>query len=230
MANVRLTQRRVDGLNARRKVYDVRDRDLKGFGIRVLPSGRKSYFVHVQHDGLRIWKPIGEADVLTGAEARARAISAIALIKSGEHESAMPLDETLFEAVAEEVFRRYGRNWKPRTLSVNRHYLKKQILPWFKGWQITDITHEDVQRWFESLCATPVSDDRSAPVLSVIMKQAEAYGYRPENSNPLPASGGIGGAEGNASCRRGRSAASAACWHDTKRSVRGTWRSSGCCF
>ncbi len=35
-----------------------------------------------------------------------------------------------------------------------------------------------------SLHATPVAADRSAPVLSVIMAQAEVYGYRPENSNP----------------------------------------------
>ena len=40
------------------------------------------------------------------------------------------------------------------------------------------------QQWFASLHATPVAADRSAPVLSVILKQAEVYGYRPEGSNP----------------------------------------------
>ena len=37
-----------------------------------------------------------------------------------------------FEAVAEEVFRRYGRTWKQRTAKVNRAYLRSQILPWFR--------------------------------------------------------------------------------------------------
>ena len=93
-------------------------------------------------------------------------------------------NETLFETVADEVFCRYGRNWKPGTLSVNQGYYRKQILPWFRGYQITDITAADVREWFASLHATPVAADRSAPVLSVIMACAEAYGYRPEGRNP----------------------------------------------
>ena len=88
------------------------------------------------------------------------------------------------ETVAEEVFLRYGRNWKPGTLLVNRNYFRNQILPWFRGRQITDIAPADVQEWFASLHATPVAADRSAPVLSVIMTCAEAYGYRSEGSNP----------------------------------------------
>ena len=41
-----------------------------------------------------------------------------------------------------------------------------------------------MQRWFASLHATPAAADRSTPVLSVILRQAEVYGYRPEGSNP----------------------------------------------
>ncbi len=93
-------------------------------------------------------------------------------------------EETQFETVAEEVFPRYGRSWKPGTLSVNRSYYRNQILPWFRGYQIADITVADVQEWFASLHATPVAADRSAPVLSIIMTCAETYGYRREGSNP----------------------------------------------
>ena len=89
-----------------------------------------------------------------------------------------------FEVVAEEVFRRYGRNWKPRTVSVNRSYVRNQILPWFRHRPIAEITRSDVQSWMASLHATPAAADRSLPVLSVIMRQAEIYGYRMENSNP----------------------------------------------
>ncbi len=92
--------------------------------------------------------------------------------------------ETPFETFAEEVFARYGRRWKPRTLAVNRNYLRRQILPFFERRTIGEITREDVQRWFRSLHATPAAANRSAPILSVIMRQAEAWGYRPENSNP----------------------------------------------
>ena len=89
-----------------------------------------------------------------------------------------------FEEVAEEVFRRYGRNWKPRTVSVNRSYLRNQILPWFRQRPIAEITRADVQNWQTSLHGTPAAADRSLPVLSLILRQAEIYGYRMENSNP----------------------------------------------
>ncbi len=42
MATLRLNDRRVDALKPRKSAYDIRDRDLKGFGIRVLPSGCKA--------------------------------------------------------------------------------------------------------------------------------------------------------------------------------------------
>ena len=89
-----------------------------------------------------------------------------------------------FEAVAEAVFQRYVRVWKAGTLKVNRSYYRCQLLPWFAGRQIADIGQQDVQRWFASLRATPVAADRSMPILSVILREAELLGYRPEGSNP----------------------------------------------
>ena len=183
MPTIRLTEARINALKPGTSTRDVRDAALKGFGIRIMPSGRRRFFIHTQFDGKRIWKLIGESGRMTLAEARDAARTMLAAIRKGQPTVAS-LSDTLFEAVAEEVFRRYSRHWKPSTLKVNRGYLRKQILPWFGGRQITDITRKDVQDWFMSLHATPVAADRSAPVLSVIMTQAEVYGYRPENSNP----------------------------------------------
>ena len=89
-----------------------------------------------------------------------------------------------FETVAEEVFRRYGRTWKPLTVTVNRAYLRNQIMPWFQRRPIADITRREVQRWFAGLHATPAAANRSLPILSLILRQAETYGYRSEDSNP----------------------------------------------
>ena len=82
------------------------------------------------------------------------------------------------------MFSYYRRHWKPRTLAVNVNYYENHILPWFKGRPITGITRREVLEWFESLHAKPASANRSLPVLSVILRQAEVYGYRPEDSNP----------------------------------------------
>ena len=181
MATTRLTEARIAALRPRKTTRDVRDAGLRGFGVRVYPTGRKCYFIATQFEGERLWKIVGDAADMSTGEAREQARTMLAAIRSDGKVSSEAL---LFEAVAEEVFQRYQRNWKPRTLAVNRGYYANQILPWFRGRPITGITNDDVREWFASLHATPVAADRSAPVLSVIMTCAETYGYRPEGSNP----------------------------------------------
>jgi len=184
MAPQRLSERRVDAFKPRKSVYDVRDRELTGFGIRVLPSGAKRYFIHSQHRGRRVWKIVGQTGSIGLEDARARARTLLAAIRSEKGDEAAAPPDIPFGTVGDEVFRRYARNWKPSTLKVNRGYYRNQILPWFGGRPIAEITTREVQQWFASLHETPVAADRSAPVLSVIMRQAEVYGYRPEGTNP----------------------------------------------
>ena len=181
MPNITLSDARVKAFKARKAAYDIRDEKLRGFGVRVLPSGAKRFFIHIQHQGSRVWKLVGNASAINIEEARTRAVSLLAAIRGDADASP---GTTRFETVAETVFRRYARVWKPRTLYVNRSYLRRQILPRFADMPIADITRSDVQRWFASLRATPVAADRSMPVLSVIMTEAERMGLRPEGSNP----------------------------------------------
>ena len=183
MARTTLTAARVTALRARKSAYDTRDSKLTGFGVRVLPSGRKRFFIHCQHRGERVWRIVGDANSMSVGEARRRAEELLAAIRRGE--DAPPRSgETLFEVVAETVFERYQRVWKVGTLEVNRGYLRNQILPCFSGRPVADIDSWEVRNWFASLRATPVAADRSMPVLSVIMREAEAMGLRPEGSNP----------------------------------------------
>ena len=188
MRNLSLNQHRVDRLKPQNSTYDIRDTDLRGFGIRVLPSGKKSYFLQTQHEGQRRWTKIGDAVAsLAETEARSQARSLLAGIRNGQ-ESVPDLPAYIaFESVAEEVFGYYRRHWKPRTLAVNVNYYENHILPWFKGRPIAGITRREVLEWFESLHAKPASANRSLPVLSVILRQAEVYGYRTEDSNPCKA-------------------------------------------
>ena len=183
MPRTNLTDARVRALNPRKTHYDIRDGKLGGFGIRVLASGGKQFFVHCQHRGERVWKIVGDAHIVNVKEARSRAAEMLASIRRDEAPPPRP-EETLFEAVARTVFDRHERVWKPRTLKVNRYYLKNQLLPHFAGRPIADIDRREVRDWFAALHATPVAADRSMPVLSVIMREAEAMGFRPEGSNP----------------------------------------------
>ena len=183
MSKVTLTDARVRALGPFKTTRDIRDSELRGFGVRVLPSGRKRFFVHCQRRGERIWKVVGDAGTMSVVEARNHATEMLAAIRRGQDGPSRP-DETLFEAVAEKVFWRYERVWKAGTFNVNRYYLRNQLLPHFAGRQIAKIDRQDVRHWFASLRATPVAADRSMPVLSVILREAEAMSLRPEGSNP----------------------------------------------
>ena len=183
MPRIALTAARIERLRPRKTSYDIRDARLRGFGVRVMSTGRKRFFVQCQHRGERVWKIVGDAEDMSIAEARASAAETLAAIRRGEEVPHRP-DETLFEAVAATVFERHERLWKAGTLHVNRCYLRNQLLPHFAGRQIADIDRQEVRNWFASLRATPVAADRSMPVLSVIMREAETMGLRPEGSNP----------------------------------------------
>ena len=112
MSNIRLSESRIKALKSGKSAYDICGSDLKGFGIRVLPSGSKRFFVHNQHEGRSIWKTIGDSGSIGLDEARPRATAFLAAIRREDEMSALPEDR-LFEAVAEEVFDRYGRNCAP---------------------------------------------------------------------------------------------------------------------
>ena len=183
MPNPTLTDARVRTLKPRNRVRDIRDGRLRGFGVRVMPSGGKRFFVHSQHLGERIWRIVGDAGTMSVNEARSRAVAMLAAIRRGESALSGP-DDSLFETVAETVFERRERVWKARTMYVNRCYLRNQIMPHFAGRPIAEIDRRDVRNWFATLRATPVAADRAMPVLSVIMREAEAMGLREEGSNP----------------------------------------------
>ncbi|MDE0047346.1 MAG: Arm DNA-binding domain-containing protein, partial [bacterium] len=180
MPRTTLTPSHIAALRPRARAYDIRDGKLPGFGIRIMASGAKRYFIHSQTQGKRVWQIVGDADSLDVDEARSRATTMQAALRRGAQTPSSDGD-VLFETVAETAFRRHERLWKAGTLKVNSSHLDNQIPPRFRGCPIAEIGHADVRRWFASLRATP---DRSLPVLSVIMREAERMGLRPEGSNP----------------------------------------------
>ena len=84
MTKVTLTDARVRALRPRKTVRDIRDSKLRGFGVRVQPSGARRFFVHSQHRGERVWKIVGDAVTTNVGEARSCAEAMLVAIKRGE--------------------------------------------------------------------------------------------------------------------------------------------------
>ena len=182
MPTIALSEARVMALRPRASAYDIRDAKLRSFGVRVMPSGTRRFFIHTQHHGQRIWNIVGDASAMTVDEARTRAALLLAVIRCNANAPVSP-EATRFEAVAETVFRRYARVWKPQTRYVNRNYLHRQILPRFGGMQVADITRADVlrrtaghPRCRRPLPAYPVGDSQGG----------RAPGLPPRGLQPLP--------------------------------------------
>lgn len=71
MAN--LTKRTIDLLSPGPKVSCVWDEKLKGFGLRIMPSGRKTFVVKCMVKGRQKFITIGPHGPITAEQARARA-------------------------------------------------------------------------------------------------------------------------------------------------------------
>ena len=103
----------------------VIDRDLPAFGLKVSKNGRKTFFVRAERPLGGHRTILGTADELTAAEAREKAVAAIAAAKA-EAEAGPQ-----FADFAQEFMRRHRRHWKPSTRKGNRHLIDRYLVPFF---------------------------------------------------------------------------------------------------
>ena len=135
MADGRITKRTVDSLEAAKSDYVRWDGDLKGFGVRVRPSGAKS-FVAVYRTGGRNTPlrkiTIGTFGKLTVEQARVAAVRILAKAELGEDEAAMKTESRTAKTVAKlcEIYLAEGCDKKkPSTIAVDRGRIARHIVP-----------------------------------------------------------------------------------------------------
>ena len=161
-------------------------------GFRIRPLGGpghghdrpRAWCLDFRHRGARFCKVIGHSDSMDEAEARRIAARLIAEVKTGAAHRPVAPHECRFEAFARLFFRRYAHNWKPVTEAGSRRACEAYLMPFFAGMDVRRITAGDVRRWFEGMRETPGAANRSLALLSVMMREAERYGYREAATNP----------------------------------------------
>ena len=84
----KLTKRLVDAAETSAAEYFVWDSEIPGFGLRVLPSGRKGYVVQYRAGRRSRRISLGPSTVLTCEQARSRAITIIAAARNGQDPAA----------------------------------------------------------------------------------------------------------------------------------------------
>jgi hypothetical protein len=70
MATVKLTKRTVESLKVREKDYITFDAELPGFGVRVMPSGKRFFLIQYRRHGRTRRVMIGQFGPVTAENAR----------------------------------------------------------------------------------------------------------------------------------------------------------------
>lgn len=155
---VRLTRRTVDAAAKAAARYTIWDADLKGFGLRVEPSGTKTYVVRYRVGGgrrgtLRQFK-IGRANKLTPDEARDEAKKTLALVETGKDPQTDRVEARKTLTVGElcDLYLAEGvATKKASTVKLDGIRIAGHIKPLIGGRKITELDTGDVERMMNAI-------------------------------------------------------------------------------
>ena len=184
----RITKRMVDALTPSERERVVWDEDIKGFGVRVHPTGRKVYIVKYRHEGRAIKATIGPHGPITPAAARARAAEIVTLARTGRDLDGKTPRKAAGATVAD-LARRFMDEYapdhlKPATALLNRKIIEKRILPRLGSRRVADIGRADAAALHHDMRSVPGHANRTLGVLSRMLTLAEVWEMRPEGVNP----------------------------------------------
>jgi len=187
---LRLTKRIVDAAKpvSDRDVFRW-DGELRGFGLRVKPTGVKSYIIQYRtltRTSRRM--TIGQHGVLTAEEARKEAKIQLGRAAKGDDpaaDKANARDHLSFATFSEWYLSDHAATKKkPSSVRMDRINLNKHILPIFGRKRLDAIGRVDMVRLHHSMRDTPGAANRCLALLSKMMNLAERWGERPDGSNP----------------------------------------------
>ena len=177
--------RRVRAARPRARKYEIRDDMVTGLGLAVQPTGVRTFVFNRMVRERRRYATVGSADAMTVPEARTEGRKLVAAFldtvknDNGPRTPGHPMD-----AFAAEFLDRQAWRWKPGTRESNAYLVRKYILPAFRHMTVDASAVEHVKDWFASMADRPGAANRAMPVLSMMMRMAELWGYRSHNSNP----------------------------------------------
>ncbi|MDT8854778.1 tyrosine-type recombinase/integrase [Paracoccaceae bacterium Fryx2] len=184
----KLTKRIIDAVEPQATEFFLWDEGIPGFGLRVMPSGRKSFVVQFRAGRRARRMSLGPSTVLTCDQARTRAITIIAAVKNGD-DPAAERDAKRNAATVRELAERFDREHiavrlKASTAKEYRGTLKRFILPALGRLAVPEITRADVAKFHHDLRHIPYQANRCLEVVSKMFVLAEMWGLRPDGSNP----------------------------------------------
>ena len=181
----KITKRTVDALAGQERERVVWDDDLKGFGVRVHPTGRKVYIVKTRYRGRVIKMTIGPHGAVTPSYARVRAAEIITDARAGKNPAGRNADAPTMIALGKRFLKEYvSTHCKPSTAEEYRRSVKLFIDPRIGRYRVPDIQRSDIAALHHDMRDTPYQANRTLGVLSKMFNLAELWDLRPDGTNP----------------------------------------------
>ena len=185
----KLTIRSIDAIKPGAREQFVWDGEMRGFGLRVLPTGIKSFVVQYRTGASRQRRVVlGRYGVLSPEEARKEARQALALVSKGK-DPAAERDKVREAGTIAKLCDRYLTEHaepfkKASSVASDRQVIEANIKPHLGTTSVSAVTRADVLKLRHSLRETPIAANRTLALLSKMFNLAEAWGLRPDGSNP----------------------------------------------
>jgi integrase len=185
----KLSKRSVEALRVQATNYIAFDAELPGFGVRIMPSGKRFFLVQYRRHGRTRRVMLGQFGPLTAEVARRRALMLLAQARSGGSDPAAERDALRQSLTVEQLGARFLKEHvavrcKPTTQSEYRRSVELFIDPFLGKQRIRSVTTADVAELHGSLSYIPYQANRTLGVLSKMMSLAEIWGLRDRHSNP----------------------------------------------
>ncbi len=187
-----LTKRQIDSFRYAGSGKDIRwDDQPSGFGVRIYPSGKKSFVIQYRKPGQRNsrFTTVGQYGTLTLDQARKKARSFLVAVQDG----ADPLDgrpptDTTIKQFAKTYVQDYAKGAK-KTWRGDERRLERHVVPALGSHSLIDVRRQDVA-WLHQKVSlrAPTEANRVLALVSHLFSKAEEWGYVPAG-HPNPARG-----------------------------------------
>lgn len=184
----RLTKTAVEAIAPGSRDVYAWDEAVAGFGCKITPAAKRIYVLKYRANGGQRWLTLGRHGEITTEQARIKAVKLRGAIAEGIDPSRIR-DDRVAEPTINELADRYLSEHaevrkKPSSAEEDRRNLALHVRPTLGETKAGDVTRQDILRLHHKLRATPTAANRVNAVLGKMFELAEAWGIRPEASNP----------------------------------------------